>query len=161
MVWPGPRCKISGVRQVLAHVYVSHHNSVKSGSKVLCLGMWLQWIPKHVLQVWNWQKRTSGGQHMTLYVKIDKKTTKYVGNFVLGHQASVGSQSWQSHATKLIAGIYRGQKAGMSNLNWSKRRSGGQIICFEAKNGLFWHLERGDNVSQRLSHQYWIVLWRT
>ena len=66
-------------------------------------------------------------------IRKSRQKNHEIGNFVLGHRTSVGSQRWQSHATKLISGIHRGQKAGMLNLNWSKRRSGGQIMRFWGK----------------------------
>ena len=66
-------------------------------------------------------------------IRKNRQKNHEIGNFVLGHRTSVGSQMWQSHATKLIWGIHRGQKTGILNLNWWKRRSGGQIMHFWGK----------------------------
>ena len=63
-------------------------------------------------------------------IRKNRPKNHKIGNFVLGHRTSVGSQGLQRQVVKLISDTHRTQEARMQDLNRSKRRSGGQNMRY-------------------------------
>ena len=106
-----------------------------------------------MLQVFELAKTDLRGASYDIICKHRQENHK-IGNFVLGHRTSVGSQGLQCQVIKLVSETHSTQEARMQDLNLSKRRSGGQIMCFGGKKWPILVPQMGSIVSRLLSHRH-------